>query len=175
MFRLTGRVYNAMMKFADGTSSAPQLANMFFCDGKFYATDSYALVRWTPAEPTTIVSADGESYTKCYLELKNKVAASTVVHIDSTMFDFDNKSRMLNEPDKLFDSEFKRSAEAIAGVNPNYIAAVAALGKAVRTDKCGSDGVVDISWTNNIFHAHINAGRNGYFDVVVMPVMNVKR
>jgi len=34
MLKMSGRIYNAMMKFAGGTKTAPQLANMFFSNGK---------------------------------------------------------------------------------------------------------------------------------------------
>ena len=50
MLKMSGRIYNAMMKFANGGKSAPQFANMFFDNGKIYTTDSCAMCRWTPAD-----------------------------------------------------------------------------------------------------------------------------
>ena len=61
------------------------------------------------------------------------------------------------------------------GVNPDYLSSIAALGKAVRADKCGVNGIVDLDWSQNILHAHIDAGNNGFFDVIVMPVLDKKK
>lgn len=169
--KISGRIYNAMMKFADGTRTAPQLANMFFYNGKVYATDSYAMCRWTPADEYEILdNSTSEKIEKFYFAPRmSKIPAGTTIYFDNTMLDIDRESQMIKDPDKLFNDEFKHPIDIVMGVNPDYLAAIAALGKAVRTDKCDSMGTVNIDWTQKVLHAHINAGDNGYFDVIVMP------
>ena len=175
--KMSGRVYNAMMKFAGGTKTAPQLANMFFCNGKIYATDSYAICRWTPANEWEFLdNGTGEKIEKFYFTPRmSKIPAGTTIYFDDTMLNIDRESQMVKDVDKLFDDEFKHSIDIVMGVNPDYLAAIAALGKAVRTDKCGSIGTTDIDWTHKVLHAHIDAGKNGYFDVMVMPRVGTKK
>lgn len=175
--KMSGRVYNAMMKFAGGTKTAPQLANMFFYNGKVYATDSYAICRWTPADEYEILdNSIGEKIEKFYFTPRmSKIPAGTMIYFDDTTLDIDRESKMLKDVDKVFDDEFKHPIDIVMGVNPDYLAAIAALGKAVRTDKCGSIGTTDIDWTHKVLHAHIDAGKNGYFDVIVMPRIDTKK
>lgn len=167
--KMSGRIYNAMMKFAGGTREAPQLANMFFCNGKVYTTDSYAICRWTPADEYEILdNSTGEKIEKFYFApYTSKISAGTTIYFDD--LDIDRKSQMIKDVDKIFNDEFKHPLDIVMGVNPDYLAAIAALGKAIRADKCGSIGTTDIDWTHKVLHAHIDAGKNGYFDVMVMP------
>lgn len=176
--KMSGRIYNAMMKFAGGTKAAPQLANLFFYHGKVYATNSYVMCRWTPKEEYVTVRAadpdghegnDNEFY---FAPRMNKVPAGTAIYIDGTACDVDYESRMIKDPDKIIESDYKHPLDIVMGVNPEYLAAIAALGKAVKADKCGSNGTTDIDWTQKVLHAHINAGCNGYFDVIVMPCVD---
>ena len=173
--KMSGRIYNAMMKFAGGTKEAPQLANMFFYHGKVYATDSYTMCRWTPkeeyvavrpADPDGNEGNDNEFY---FAPRMDKIPAGTTIYIDGTACDVDYESKMIKDPDKIIESDYKHPIDIVMGVNPEYLAAIAALGKAVKADKCGSNGTTDIDWTQKVLHAHINAGCNGYFDVIVMP------
>ena len=173
MLKMSGRIYNAMMKFAGGTKNAPQLANMFFSNGKVYTTDSFVACRWTPAFEFEVI--DNNTHEKLdqffFTPHMDKVPAGTTVYIDSTTCDIDNHSQMITSEnlDKVFNDTWKHPIDVVMGVNPDYLAAIAALGKAVKADKCGSIGTVDIDWTQKVLHAHIDAGNNGYFDVVVMP------
>lgn len=176
--KMSGRIYNAMMKFAGGTKEAPQLANMFFYHGKVYATNSYAMCRWTPkeeyvavrpADPDGNEGNDNEFY---FTPRMNKIPAGTTIHIDSTACDLDYESKMIKDPDKIIESDYKHPLDIVMGVNPDYLAAIAALGKAVKADKCGVNGTTDIDWTQKVLHAYINAGNNGYFDVIVVPCLD---
>lgn len=169
--KMSGRIYNAMKKFAGGTRAAPQLADMFFYNGKVYATDSYAICRWTPADEYEILdNTTGEKIENFYFTPRmSKIPAGTTIYFDGTTLDIDRESQMVKDVDKLFDDKFKHPIDSIMGVNPDYLAAIATLGKAVRTDKCGSIGTTDIDWTHSVLHAHIDAGKNGYFDIIVMP------
>lgn len=177
MLKMSGRIYNAMMKFAGNAKTAPQLNNMFFCSGKIYATDSYAMCRWTPADEYEFLdNSTGEKIEKFYFTPRmSKIPAGTMIYFDNTMLDIDRESQMIKDPDKLFNDEFKHPIDIVMGVNPDYLAAIAALGKAVRADKCGSIGTVDIDWTHKVLHAHIDAGNNGYFDIIVMPRIDAKK
>lgn len=176
MFKMSGRIYNAMMKFAGATKTCPQFGNLFFFNGKVYATNSIAMCRWTPATKyVEITSGDNEVTNAFYFAPRtHKVPAGTTIYIDSTMVDIDKDSVMLEDPDKVMDGTYKHPLDVIRGINPDYLAAIAALGKAVRTDKNGSSGTVDIDWESHILHAHIDAGDNGFFDVVIMPILNRK-
>lgn len=176
-FKMSGRIYNAMMKFAGGTKTAPQLANMFFCNGKMYATDSYAICRWTPADEYEILdNGTGEKIEKFFFTPNmSKIPAGTTIYFSDISLDIDRESAMPKDIDKLFNDEFKHPLDIVMGVNPDYLAAIAALAKAVRADKCGSIGTTDIDWTHNVLHAHIDAGNNGYFDIVVMPRIDAKK
>lgn len=176
--KMSGRIYNAMMKFAGGTKTAPQLANLFFYHGKVYATDSFAMCRWTPKDeyiavrPADHDGHEGNDNEFYFAPRMNKVPAGTTIYIDGTACDVDYESRMIKDPDKIIESDYKHSLDIVMGVNPEYLAAIAALGKAVKADKCGSNGTTDIDWTQKVLHAHINAGWNGYFDVIVMPCVD---
>jgi hypothetical protein len=171
---MSGRIYNAMMKFAGGTKEAPQLADMFFYNGKVYATDSYAICRWTPADKYEILdNTTGEKIEKFYFTPRmNKIPAGTTIYIDDTACDVDYESKMIKDPDNIIESEYKHPIDIVMGVNPDYFAAIAALGKAVKADKCSANGTTDIDWTQKVLHAHINAGCNGYFDIIVMPCVD---
>ena len=177
MLKMSGRIYNAMMKFAGGTKTHPQFANMFFFNGKIYATNSIAMCRWTPATKYVETTSEDKEVTNAFYftPRMSKVPAGTTIYIDSTMLDIDKESVMLNDPDKVMDGTYKHPLDVISGINPDYLAAIAALGKAVRTDKNGSNGTVDIDWESHTLHAHIDAGDNGFFDVVVMPILNRKQ
>lgn len=169
--KMSGRIYNAMMKFAGGTKSAPQLANMFFDNGKVYATDSYAMCRWTPADEYEILdNKTGEKIEKFFFTPDMpKIPAGTTIYFSDISFDIDRESAMPKDVDKIMDGEYKHPLDVVMGVNPDYLAAIAALAKAVRADKCGSIGTTNLDWTQHVLHAHIDAGSNGYFDIVVMP------
>lgn len=175
--KMSGRIYNAMMKFAGGTKSVPQLAELFFDNGKVYATDSYAMCRWTPAEEYEVLdNSTGEKIDKFFFTPRvDKVAAGTTIYFDDAALDIDRDSKMVNDPDKIMEGDYKHPLDIIIGVNPDYLAAIAALAKAVRTDKCGSKGTTDIDWTQKVLHAHIDAGKNGYFDIIVMPMVDTKK
>lgn len=169
--KMSGRIYNAMMKFAGGTKSAPQLANMFFYNGKVYATDSYAICRWTPADEYEILdNSTGEKIEKFYFTPRmSKIPAGTTIYFSDISLDIDRESAIPKDVDKIMDGEYKHPLDIVMGVNPDYLAAIAALAKAVRADKCGSIGTTNLDWTQHVLHAHIDAGSNGYFDIVVMP------
>lgn len=175
-FKMSGRIYNAMMKFAGGTKNAPQLANMFFSHGKVYATDSFTMCRWTPAfEYEILDNLTGEKIEEFYFTPRmDKIAAGTTIFIDDTGIDIDRDSKMIpaENIEKIMNDEYKHPIDIVLGVNPDYLAAIVALAKAVRSDKCGSNGTVDVDWTQKVLHAHINAGNNGYFDVIVMPCVD---
>lgn len=102
----------------------------------------------------------------------NKVTAGTIIYIDGTTCDVDYEFRMIKDPNKIIESDYKHPLDIVMGVNPDYLVAIATLGKAVKADKCGSNGTTDIDLTQKVLHAHINAGCNGYFDVVVMPCVD---
>ena len=102
----------------------------------------------------------------------NKVPAGTTIYIDGTACDVDYEYRMIKDPDKIIESDYKHPLDIVIDVNPEYLAAIATLCKVVKADKCGSNGTTDIDWTQKVLHAHINAGCNGYFDVVVMPCVD---
>ena len=176
MLKMSGRIYNAMMKFAGGTKTAPQLANMFFSNGKVYTTDSFVACRWTPAFKFEVI--DNETYEKLdqffFTPHMDKIPAGTTIYIDSVACDIDNSSQMITQEnlDKIFHDTWQHPLDIVTGVNPDNLAAIAALGKAVKADKCGSNGTTDIDWTQKVLHAHINAGCNGYFDVIVMPCVD---
>ena len=177
MLKMSGRVYNAMKKFAGGTENAPQLANLFFDNGKIYATNSFAMCRWTPADEYEILDSDtGKKIEKFFFTPRiDKVAAGTTIYFDDTALDIDRNSKTVSDPDKIMEGDYNHSLDIMMGVNPDYLAAIAALAKAVRTDKCGSNGTTNIDWTQKVLHAHIDAGKNGYFDIIVMPVMDTKK
>ena len=175
--KMSGRIYNAMIKFAGGTKSAPQLAHMFFHNGKVYATNSFVMCRWTPAEKYEVLdNKTGKKIESFYFWPRmDKVAAGTTIYIDDIGLDIDCKANMVQDPDKIIDGAYKHSLDVVMGVNPDYLSSIAALGKAVRADKCGVNGIVDLDWSQNILHAHIDAGNNGFFDVIVMPVLDKKK
>ena len=181
MLKMSGRIYNAMMKFADSTKEAPQLANLFFYHGKVYAANSYTMCRWTPkkeyvavrpADPDGNEGNDNEFY---FTPRMDKVPAGATIYIDDIACDVDYESKMIKDPDNIIESEYKHPIDIVMGVNPDYLAAIAALGKAIRADKCGANGTTDIDWTQKVLHAHIDAGNNGYFDVIVMPYVDRTR
>ena len=169
--KMSGRVYNAMMKFANGIKTAPQLANMFFANGKVYTTDSFAICCWTPAEECEILdSTTGEKIESFFFTPRiDKVSAGSTIYIDSTAVDIDRKSLIPCSLDKIMNGSYDNPMDIVIGVNPDYLAAIAALGKAVRTDMRGFAVSVDLDWAQHVLHAHIDAGKNGYFDIVVMP------
>lgn len=169
--KMSGRVYNAMMKFANGIKTAPQLANMFFANGKIYTTDSFAICCWTPAEECEILDGTtGEKIESFFFTPRiDKVSAGSTIYIDSTAVDIDRKSLIPCSLDKVMNSSYDNPMDIVIGVNPDYLAAIAALGKAVRTDMRGFAVSVDLDWAQHVLHAHIDAGKNGYFDIVVMP------
>lgn len=175
--KMSGRIYNAMMKFAGGTKTAPQLANLFFDNGKVYATDSYAMCRWTPADEYEILdNKTGEKIEKFFFTPDMpKIPAGTTIYFSDISLDIDRESAMPKDVDKIMDGEYKHPLDVVMGVNPDYLAAIAALAKAVRADKCGSIGTTDIDWTHKVLHAHIDAGKNGHFDVIVMPRIDTKK
>lgn len=163
--KMSGRVYNAMMKFANGTSACSQLANMFYSDGRVYATDSYAVVRWTPAVKPDCAEPFFFSATK-------KPTASQWLYVSAETCDIDIESVVPKNMDKLFDEPnfaAMRGENRVPAINPTYLADIAALGKAVKGDKCGGDGSTILEWKNDTLVAHIYAGANGRFDVVVAP------
>lgn len=176
-FTMTGRIYNAMMKFAGGTKAAPQFANMFYNDGKVYTTDSYAICRWTPADKYEMLdNAIGKKIDKFFFApYLDKITAAAVIGMDSGCIDIDTESQMPNDIDKLFNDNYPLPVDSIMGVNPNYLSMIAALGKAVKSDKCMSNGIVQLDWAHNVFHAHIDAGKKGFFDVIVMPVADMTK
>ena len=113
--KMSGRIYNAMMKFAGGTREAPQLANLFFYHGKVYATDSYTMCRWTPkeeyvavrpADPDGNEGNDNEFY---FAPRMDKIPAGTTIYIDDTACDVDYESKMIKDPDKIIESDYKLS------------------------------------------------------------------
>ena len=128
---MSGRIYNAMMKFAGGTKTYPQLANLFFFNGKVYATNSIAMCRWTPATKYVETTSEDKEVTNAFYftPRMSKVPAGTTIYIDSTMLDIDKDSAMLNDPDKVMDGTYKHPLSAISGINPDYLAAIAALGR----------------------------------------------
>ena len=176
MLKMSGRIYNAMMKFAGGTKSFPQFANMFFDNGKIYATNSCVMCRWTPANEYEVLNnATGEKIKHFFFTPRmSKISAGTTIYIDDIALDIDCESKAIESAnlDKIMDDTYKHPIDIVLGVNPDYLAAIAALAKAIRADKCGSNGTTDIDWSQNILHAHINAGCNGYFDIVVMPYVD---
>lgn len=172
--KMSGRIYNAMLKFANGTRSMPQFADLFFDNGKIYATDSYVICRWTPAAAYEVLdNSNGNIIEKFFFSPIIKVTAASKIYIDNTCIDISTESRMIDNPDRIVDDvQGDHPLNVIQGINPDYIAAIAALGKAVRADKCHSNGAIDFSWKGNVFNAHIDAGTNGYFDIVAMPQIN---
>lgn len=174
--KMSGRIYNAMMKFAGGTKSYPQLANMFFSHGKVYATNSFAMCRWTPpVEYEVLDNMTGKKIEEFYFTPRmNKIAAGTTIFIDSTSINIDCHSGMLQDENlnKMMNNEYKHPIDSVLGISPDYLAAIATLGKAVKADRCSSNGTVDIDWKQKTLHAHIDAGCNGYFDVIVMPCVD---
>lgn len=176
MFKMSGRIYNAMMKFAGGTKSFPQFANMFFDNGKIYATDSYVMCRWTPANEYEVLdNATGKKIEHFFFTPRmSKIPAGTTIYIDDIALDIDRESKAIESEnlDKIMDDTYKHPVDIVLGINPDYLAAIAALGKAVKADKCGANGTTDIDWTQKVLHAHIDAGNNGYFDVIVMPCVD---
>ena len=172
--KMSGRVYNAMMKFANGIKTAPQLSDMFFANGKVYTTDSFAICCWTPAEECEIFdSTTGEKIESFFFTPRmDKVSAGSTIYIDSTAVDIDRKS-LIPSPsnlDKIMNGSYDHCPiDIVTGINPDYLAAIAALGKAVRTDRRGFAVSVDLDWVQHVLHAHIDAGKNGYFDIIVMP------
>lgn len=176
LMQMSGRIYNAMMKFAGGTKSYPQLAKMFFSHGKIYTTNSFVMCRWTPSiEYEILDTATGKKIEQFYFTPRmNKIAAGTTIFIDSTSIDIDCNSGMLQNENlsKMIGDEYKHPIDSVLGVNPNYLAAIATLGKAVKADKCGSNGTIDIDWMQKVLHAHIDAGCNGCFDIIVMPCVD---
>ena len=176
-FAMSGRIYNAVMKFAGGTKIAPQFENMFYNDGKVYATDSYAICRWTPADKYEVLdNITGKKIDKFFfIPHLDKIAAASVISIDSGHIDIDTESQMPNDIDKLFNDNFPLPVDSIMGVNPKYLSMIAALGKAVKSDKCMSEGTVQLDWANSVLHAHIDAGKKGSFDVVVMPIADMTK
>ena len=176
MLKMSGRIYNAMMKFANGGKSAPQFANMFFDNGKIYTTDSCVMCRWTPADQYEVLdNFTGEKIEHFFFTPRmSKIPAGTTIYIDDTSIDIDRESKAIESKnlDKIMNDTYQHSVDIVLGVNPDYLAAIAALGKAVKADKCGANGTTDIDWTQKVLHAHIDAGCNGYFDVVVMPYVD---
>ena len=175
MLKMSGRIYNAMLKFAGASQYNSNFNKLFFCDGKVYATDSYAICRWTPAEECgTIEAQTGSEVDSFYFAPKmEKISSGTTIYIDKLSADIDSKSMVptSNILDSVMEVSQKYPEDRILGINPDYLTAIANLGKAVRSDKCGSDGTVSIDWGQRKLHAFISAGHNGFFDVVVMPVI----
>ena len=170
--KMSGRVYNAMMKFANGIKTAPQLSDMFFANGKIYTTDSFAMCCWTPAEKWEILdNTTGEKIESFFFTPRmDKVSAGSTIYIDSTAVDIDRKSLIPCNLDKIMNGSYdKHPMDIVTGIDPDYLAAIAALGKAVRTDRRDFAVSVDLDWAQHVLHAHIDAGKNGYFDIVVMP------
>ena len=101
--KMSGRIYNAMIKFAGGTKSAPQLAHMFFRNGKVYATNSFVMCRWTPAEEYEVLdNKTGEKIEGFYFWPRmDKVVAGTTIYIDDIGLGIDCESNMVQDPDKM--------------------------------------------------------------------------
>lgn len=177
MLKMSGRIYNAMLKFAGATKTNKSFEKLFFNGGKVYATDSIAMCCWTPAAKDTVAdNVTGDRTNSFYFTPRDKIAASTPIYIGGNNIDVDVASMMMTTEDLdavMTDSQ-KFPKDRILGVNPDYLAAIANLGKAVRSDKCGTDGTVNIDWDQNMLHAYINAGCNGEFDIVVMPIVDKK-
>lgn len=162
---MSGRIYNAMMKFAGGTKFAPQFANLFYHNGCVYGTDSFAIVRWTPVEKDD--GAEG-----FFFSVINKPAAGKIIALVDEYIDIDVESKIPESIDNVFDKHnfsAAHTADRTPGINPAYLAAISALGKAVKTDKHGADGTVVLGWENDTLVATIPAGSNGRFDIVVAP------
>lgn len=176
MLKMSGRICNAMLKFAGAAKGDKNFEKLFFNNCKIYATDSIAMCCWTPAVQETVVDNEINSF---YFVLTGKITANTPVYIDGTGIgiDIDCNSKMLTTAnlDAVMTGSQKFSQDRILGINPDYLAAIANLGKAVRSDKCGVDGTVNIDWNQNMLHAYINAGCNGHFDIVVMPIVDTKQ
>ena len=111
--KMSGRIYNAMMKFAGGTKSFPQLANLFFYHGKVYATNSFAMCRWTPNEEDSVVrSADSDGHENndnefYFTPQVDKIPAGMTIYISDISCDVDYESKMIKDPDKIIEGEYK--------------------------------------------------------------------
>lgn len=130
MLKMSGRIYNAMMKFAGGTKSFPQFANMFFDNGKIYATDSCVMCRWTPANEYEVLNnAAGEKIEHFFFTPRmSKISAGTTIYIDDIALDIDCESKAIESAnlDKIMDDTYKHPIDIVLGVNPDYLAAIAA-------------------------------------------------
>lgn len=175
MLKMSGRIYNAMFKFTGASETNRNFNKLFFCDGKVYATDSYAICRWTPKNKCEAIdiSTGGRIDSFYFIPNIKKIPSGTTIHIDelSAYIDSESKVPTSDTLDKVMEVSQKYPEDRILGINPDYLAAIANLGKAVRSDKCGSDGTVSIDWSQRKLHAFISAGCNGFFDIVVMPVV----
>lgn len=176
---MSGRLYNAMAKFCGNPGPNPALDNMFFHNGRMYATDSYAALRWTPcnwmvAEDGVDFCNNGEVVNDFYFIPLKKFPASQQITVSMYDFEIDAESKIPKNIDALFERNDKNSNVPILGINPKYLANIAALGKAVKSDKCG-DGTVAIDWVGGVLHCHINGFQDGVFDIVVMPIVDMKR
>lgn len=176
---MSGRLYNAMAKFCGNPGPVPALDNMFFHNGRMYATDTYTALRWTPcdglvAEDGVDFYNNGEVVNDFYFIPLKKFSASQPITVSMYDFEIDTENKILENIDALFERNDKNLNVPILGINPKYLANIAALGKAVKSDKCG-DGVVAIDWVGGVLHCHINGFQDGVFDIVTMPIMDKKR
>lgn len=146
-------------------NSTPQMEEQIneIANSKAFKNDKIRIM------PDGHAGKDNEFY---FAPRMNKVTAGTTIYIDGTTCDVDYESRMIKDPNKIIESDYKHPLDIVMGVNHDYLVAIATLGKAVKADKCGSNCTTDIDWTQKVLHAHINAGCNGYFDVVVMPCVD---
>ena len=185
-FALSGRTYNALSKFC----GKGKFSSLIYSDGKVYATDGYAIARWTPSENMdNRLRVNDAPGTDCYADFATfharvtSIPAGTTVYLDylTCDIDLDKRAFALNVA-KLFDKEAakekyrdKDSKPGHMGIDIKYLAKVTALGKAIHADKCGSNGTPLFDpfcfEKGGPMFMTINTATNGVFEVAVMPVI----
>lgn len=169
-FTISGRVYNALIKFVD--KGRPEIATLYYKDGKIYSTDSYTIVRWTlPENMVTVVSEGNEAALNGFhfTPLKDKVAAGDKITLDNTCCDIDFQTPFVKDPDQFF-KDTKTNSVAALTINAKFLANLAALGKTLGTElKVKEPWIrVDISHPMKMF-ATIETSI-GNFDIVMMGI-----
>lgn len=169
-FTISGRIYNALIKFVD--KGKPAIATPYYENGKIYVTDQYTIVRWTlPENIATVVSECNEAALNGFhfTPLKDKIAAGDKITLDNTGCDIDSQTPFVKDPDQFF-KDTKTNSVAALTINAKFLANLAALGKTLGTKlKVKEPWIrVDISHPMKMF-ATIETSI-GNFDIVMMGI-----
>ena len=160
-FWFKGRIYNALTKFCGksqlGFTETPFVAE----DGNIYATNTYVMVRWTPA-------ADIEVERPFSFEPKTKLKANQDCALTDMGCDvfYDYALPSADSLRKMFAPTPKPSLSDFL-YDSKYVEPAIVLAKAIHAGKNGT-GAMDINIANSQLFISIDSNI-GVFDIVVMP------